>query len=260
LGFKAKSKPSTEFTAKLSDPIIPVDGASLTLKMAAAASSDQTIGATFGYANQLVNLNLGLSYPLTHPLLDFVKADDLGKQKTKIDVDFVAKPLEGHDIYVGGNASISLAKGDDPLLYTSKLSVGLNNKTTNASFSVEHEKKMKKVDDKNVQVHENKFIVQCITEVEDLSGGAQFSYAPADANTKYKGASVEVVAGIQRDNDSKLSSKVQIVPDTTVSLGYEQKLNKSTKISFGYAFLLAKTTPETKTKASAFSFGLELSH
>jgi len=144
LGFKAKSKPSTEFTAKLNDQIIPLEGSSLTLKLAAAASSDQTIGAAVGYANQYVNLNLGFSYGLTHPLIDFVKADDLAKQKNKIDVDFVVKPSQSQDIHVGGNASIALAKGEDPFLYNSKLGVVLNNKGTNAGFSVEHEKKNQK--------------------------------------------------------------------------------------------------------------------
>jgi len=117
---------------------------------------------------------------------------------------------------------------------------------------------------KKKKEHQTKYGGWAFTEVEDLSGGAQVTYAPAESKGTYKGFAFEAVAGIQRDKDSKLSSKVQVVPDTTVSLGYEQKLSHSIshdiKLSFGYTFLLAKTTKETKTKASAFHFGLEISH
>jgi len=258
LGFKAKSKPATEFTAKINDEILPVEGASITAKLAATATSEQTIGATFGYANQLVNLNVGFSYPIAHRLFDFIdNNDELTKQKTKVDVDFVAKPLEDQDVYVGGNASISLATEQDPLLYNSKLSVALNNKTFNGGIFVEHKKDKKKDEE---AIHKTKFGGWSYAEVDDLSGGAEITYTPSDTKSKYKGFSFEAIAGIKRDNDSKLSSKIQVVPDTTVSLGYEQKLNSAVKLSFGYSFLLSKTTAESKTKASAFAFGLELSH
>jgi len=114
---------------------------------------------------------------------------------------------------------------------------------------------------KKKKEHKTKFGGWAFTEVEDLSGGAQVTYSLGESEETYKGLSFEAVAGIQRDKDSKLSSKVQVIPDTTVSLGYEQKLSHEIKLSFGYTFLLAKTSkPETKSKASAFHFGLELSH
>jgi len=138
LGLKAKSKPSTEFTAKLSDDLFPLAGASFTAKLASSAS-EQTIGGSFGYANKLVNLNLGFSYPVHHKLFEFVKLDEVAKQQPKVDVDFVAKPLEDKDVYVGGNASIALVK--ENLTYTSKFAVALNNSTFNGGAFVEHEKK-----------------------------------------------------------------------------------------------------------------------
>jgi hypothetical protein len=252
LSFKAKTKPSTEFTVKLGDELIPVPGASLTAKLA-SAEVEQTLGATIGYANQLINLNLGFSLPFRHKLFKFLNEENLTKQQPKADIDFVLKPVEEKDIFVGANASISLPTESSALAYTSKIALALNNKTFNGGLFVEHKKEKEKE-------HQSVFGGWACTEVDDLSGGAQVTYSPAESETVYKGIGFEAVAGIQRDNDSKLSSKVQIVPDTTVSLGYEQKLTSAIKLSFGYSFLLAKTTKETKTKASAFAFGLELSH
>jgi len=249
LGFKAKSKPSTEFTAKFDDSVLPLAGASLIAKLSSAAT-EQTVGATVGYVNQLVNVNLGFALPLHYPLFKFLDTEKLGKQ-TKIDVDAVIKPLDDQDIYLGGNASISLATETVPLTYTSKIAVALNNKTINGGVFVEHKKEKE---------HQTTYGGYAYTEVDDLSGGAQLTYNPSESESTYKGFNFEAIAGIQRDNDSKLSSKVQVIPDTTVSLGYEQKLSKEIKLNFGYSFLLSKTTKETKTKASAFNFGLELSH
>jgi len=258
LGFKAKSKPTTEFTAKFDDKIIPVEGASVTIKAVATAPSEQTIGASFGYANKYVNLNLGFSYPLSHKLFDFIESGDaLTKQKSKVDVDFVAKPLDQKDIYVGGNAKITLPGDGDELLYESKLSFALNNSAFNGGVFVEHKKEIEK--EQKTVVHENKFGLWGYTEVDDLSGGAQVAYSPNDGKNAYKGFSFEAVAGIQRDQDSKLSGKVQLIPDTTVSLGFEQKLSKFAKFSFGYSFLLNKSN-DSKAKSSAYLFGLELNH
>jgi hypothetical protein len=259
LGFKAKSKPSTEFTIKFDDKIVPLEGASVTVKAVATAPSEQTIGASFGYSNKIVNLNLGFSYPITQRLIDFIdgeKTEDLAQQKPKVDLDFVVKPLDGSDAYLGGNASVTLPKETDELLYSGKLALALNNNTLNGGAFVEHKKELKKKDDEKTYSNETTFGAWAYTEVDDLSGGAQVTYAPKDAKSTYKGFSFEAIAGLQRDADSKLSSKVQVIPDTTVSLGYEQKVSKSAKLTFGYSFLLNKTSNETKTKASAYHFGL----
>jgi len=142
LGFKAKTKPSVEFTAKLSDDLFPIEDASFTAKLAAAASTEQTIGGSFGYANNRVNLNLGFSYPVARRLFDFIDNNEkLAKQQPKVDVDFVAQPFEDREIFVGGNASIALANESEHLTYTSKFAVALNTSTFNGGAFVEHEKK-----------------------------------------------------------------------------------------------------------------------
>lgn len=248
VGFKAKSKPATEFTAKFKEPLLPLEGAALTAKFA-SAETEQTIGAAVGYSNQHVNFNLGFAFPLHYQVFKFLNAE-LGKQ-TKIEVDAVIKPVETQDIYLGGNAIVSLAHETAPLTYEVNAAVALNNKTFNGGAFFEH---------KNEKTKTTKFGGFAYTEADDLSGGARVSYEPSESESTYKGIGIEAVAGIQRDQDSKLSSKIQLVPDTTASLGYEQKLSDEIKLSFGYSFLLSKTSKETKTKASAFHFGLELSH
>jgi len=260
LGFKAKSKPGTEFTLKLDDSIIPVEGASFTIKEITNAPSEQSIGGTFGFINKFVNLNLGVSLPLTKKFFEFLGDEKkLEEQRTKIDLDFVAKPLEDKDIYIGSEIKTQLPKGEAaPLLYTSKVSVALNNKTTNGGIFIQHDKTEEGKEQKTYK-HASTFGAWAYTEVDDLSGGAKVTYTPSKGEEEYKGFAFEVVTGLQRDADSKLSSKVTVIPTTTISLGLEQKLNASTKLSFGYAFLLNKAN-ESTSPSSSYSFGVELSH
>lgn len=259
LGFSAKSKPSLEFSAKVNDQVLPIEGSSFTLKANVANPSEQTVSGTFAFANKLVNLNLGATVPVSKRFCSILKEDQeaLDKQRFKVDLDFVAKPSEEHDIFVGGSAKTQLPKGETmPLLYTSGLQVGLNNKTTNGGVFVDHKKDEKKVDDKKEVFHETTVGAWVYTEVDDLSGGARVAYTPSKKENSSKGFEFELAAGLQRDSDSKLSSKVVVVPQTILSLGYEQKLSKSTKLTFGYAFLLQKSSENV----SNYHFGVEISH
>jgi len=258
LGFKAKSKPGTEFSLKLDDSIVPLEGASFTIKSITNAPSEQTIGGSFGFVNKFVNLNFGVQVPLTKKFFEFLEEKKLEDQRTKIDFDFVAKPLEDKDIYVGGEVKTQLAKGETaPLLYTSKFSVALNNKTTNGGIFIQHDKTEEGKEQKTYQ-HATTFGGWAYTEVDDISGGAKVTYTPSKSSEEYKGFAFEIITGLQRDADSKLSSKITVIPTTTVSLGLEQKLNPSTKLSFGYAFLLNKKV-ET-APSSTYNFGIEFSH
>jgi len=259
VGFKAKSKPGTEFSLKLDDSIVPLEGASFTLKSVTNAPSEQTIGGSFGFINKFLNLNFGVQLPIAKKFFEFLGEEKkLEEQRTKIDVDFVTRPLEDKDIYVGGEVKTQLPKGEAaPFLYTSKFSAALNNKTTNGGVFIQHDKTEEGKEQKTIQ-HATTFGGWAYTEVDDISGGAKVSYTPSKSSEAYKGFSFEVVTGLQRDADSKLSSKVTVIPTTTVSLGLEQKLNASTKLSFGYAFLLNKAI-ET-APSSTYSFGLEISH
>jgi len=282
LGLKAKSKPYTEFTLKFDDKIIPLEGASFTIKDIASLPNQQTIGGVFGFVNKIFNVNFGVSVPIAHKFFTFlpsptetkftnkdgkeesITVNPLDDQRTKVDLDFVAKPLDDQDIFVGGEVKTELSKGESsPFLYSSKFSVALNNKTTNGGLSIDHKKTIKKdskdLEDKNSvpdTQHETSFSAWVVTEVDDLSGGAQVTYSPSKSSEQYKGFAFEVVTGLQRDKDSKLSTKIRVIPETTVSLGYEQKLSSFSKLSFGYAFALS----EKATKGSAYSFGLEFSH
>jgi len=254
LGYKVKSKPSSELSVRVSDVHIPVKGSSLTLKTTGVAPSEQFVGGTFGFSNQLVNLNLGVSVPLSRKLYSFIndENDVLKQQRVKVDFDFVSRPLEGKDYYLGGQVNAQLPREGQELVYTSKVSLGLNNKTTNAGVFLDHKKESK--DDK--YVHTNTFGSWVFTQVDDLSGGAKVTYTPSKNTETGKGFDFELAVGLQRDADSKLSSKVTVVPNTTVSLGYEQNISKTTKLSFGYAFLINKTNENS----SSYSFGVEIAH
>ena len=256
LGFNAKSKPSLEFSLKLNDQVIPIEGSSFTLKANVASPSEQTVSGNFAFSNKLVNLNLGATVPVAKRLSSILKDDQeaLNNQRLKVDFDIVAKPSEEHDLYLGASAKTQLPKGEAPLLYTSGIQFGLNNKTTNGGIFVDHKKEEQK-DTKQI-VHETTVGTWVYTEVDDLSGGARLSYTPAKKENSSRGFEFEIAAGLQRDSDSKLSSKVVVVPQTILSLGYEQKLSKSTKLTFGYAFLLHKSTENV----SNYHFGVEISH
>jgi len=254
VGYKVKSKPSSELSIKLGDNYIPIKKSSFTLKASAVAPSEQYIGGTFGYSSAQVGFNLGVSIPLSRRLYSFIndENDILKQQRIKVDFDFVSRPLEEKDYYIGGEVKTQLPRDNHELLYTSKVSFGLNNKTTNAGVYVDHKKEHK--DGKHE--HTTTVGTWAFTEVEDLSGGAKVTYTPSKKSEHGNGLEFELVAGLQRDFDSKLSSKVTVIPHTTVSLGYEQNLSNSTKLTFGYAFLLNKTNENS----SNYSFGVEISH
>jgi len=254
VGYKVKSKPSSELSVKVSDRHIPLENSSFTLKTSAVAPSEQYVGGVFGYSHRFIGLNLGVAIPVSRKLYTFIndEEDVLLKQRIKVDFDFVSRPIELEDYYLGGEVKTQLPRENHELLYTSKFSFGIINKTTNAGVYVDH----KKEHDEGKYVHSTTFGSWAYTEVDDLSGGAKVTYTPSKATEKGNGLEFELVAGLQRDSDSKLSSKVTVVPHTTVSLGYEQKISNFTKLSFGYAFLLNKN----HENSSNYSFGVEISH
>jgi len=258
VGFNAKSDPSLELSFKLDDSLVPLEGSSFTLKGHAKYPSEQTVSGAFAFANKLVNLNLGVTLPITKAGCSILKDDQeaLNKQRYKVDFDFVARPVEDRDYYLGGSVKTQLPHKDEELFYTSNAFVGLNNKTTNGGVFVDRKKVEEKVNDVLQVVQETTFGAWVYTEVEDLSGGAKFSYTPEKKGNNSKGFEFELAAGLQRDSDSKLSSKLVVVPQTILSLGYEQKLSTSTKLSFGYAFLVNKSTENS----SNYQFGVELTH
>lgn len=258
VGYKIKSKPSTEFSVRFNDKRIPLEGSSLTLKTVATAPSEQTVGGVFNFGNKLVNLNLGVTFPIARRLYSFLKDDQtaLDNQRTKVDFDFVSRPVEDRDLFLGAEVKTQLPQGTNPFLYNSRVSFGLDNKTINAGIFVDHKKENNKVEEKEVVQHTTSFGTWVFTQADDLSGGARVTYTPSKKESNGKGFDFELVAGLQRDSDSKLSSKVTVVPNTTVSLGYEQKVSSSTKLTFGYAFLLNKTNENS----SNYSFGLEFSN
>jgi len=253
LGYKLKSKPSSEITLRFDDKRIPLEGSALTLKLAGVAPGEQTVGGTFNFANRFVNLNLGVSVPLAYKIFSYLNEDSIKDQRVKVDFDFVSRPVEDRDFFVGAEVKTQLPKEKKELLYTSKISFGLNNDTTNGGVFVDHKKEQQK--DESYQ-HTTSYGAWLYTEVDDLSGGSKVGYTPSKSSEPGKGLEFELVAGLKRDQDSKLSSKVTVVPHTTVSLGYEQKLSHATKLTFGYAFLLNKS----HENSSAYSFGIEISH
>jgi len=253
LGYKIKSKPASELTLRVDDKRIPLEGSALTLKLAGVAPGEQTVGGTFNFANKLVNLNLSVAVPLAYKLFAYVNDDEaLKNQRVKVDFDFVSRPVEDKDFYVGGEVKTELPQEKKELLYSSRVAVGLNNNTTNGGIYVDHVKELK--DD--TYKHSTSYGAWVYTEVDDLSGGSRVSYNPSNSGDNGKGFEFELTAGLKRDSDSKLSSKVTVVPQTTVSLGYEQKLSNATKLTFGYAFLLNKSNENS----SAYTFGVEISH
>eukprot|EP00697_Spironema_sp_BW2_P013513 gnl/Spiro4/3652_TR1796_c0_g1_i1.p1 gnl/Spiro4/3652_TR1796_c0_g1~~gnl/Spiro4/3652_TR1796_c0_g1_i1.p1 ORF type:complete len:344 (+),score=-34.10 gnl/Spiro4/3652_TR1796_c0_g1_i1:38-1033(+) len=254
VGYKVKSAPSSELSVKVSDKYIPLENSSFTLKTSAVHPSQQYVSGTFGFNNKHVGLNLGVSIPISRKLYSFINDENnaLKEQRIKVDFDFVSRPLKEQDYYLGGEVKTQLPRENQELLYTSKVSLGLINNTTNAGVFVDHKKEH--VD--NHYVHSTSVGSWAFTEVDDLSGGAKVTYNPSQATQTGNGLEFELVAGLQRDSDSKLSSKVTVVPQTTVSLGYEQNLSRNTKLSFGYAFLLNKN----HENSSNYSFGVEISH
>lgn len=250
-GLKAKNKPSTELTLRFSDDLIPLKGSSFTLKSVATSPGEQTLGGIFGFKNNLVNLNFGLSFPLKNKFFPFVTSEeDLNKQRTKIDLDFVVQPLENKNYFVGSQVNAELARDEnDQFLYKSQVFVGMNCSQNNTGLTLTHNKEF----ENNEFKHSTSFGAWFFTEKDSLSGGGKVQYTPSKSEENGKGFEFEIIGGLQRDKDSKLSSKLTVVPNPTISLGYEQKFSPNTKLSFGYAFLF------NNSNSSAYTFGVDFS-
>jgi len=261
LGLKAKNKPALEFSLKLTDKLLPVDGLSVTLKDSAAGSSEQTAGVDINYANEVVNGKLGFTYPITKKFVDFLDdsdESDLAKQQIKLNTEVVVKPLADRPYYLAGEGSFNVSNEHKPHLFDAKFGVVYQ---TDDFFGVVYgaSKKQLAKDKLSVQ-YETNVGAAVYTEVDDLSVSGGINYTLGKSDEKYKGVSLKTAASLKRDENSKVSAQVKIIPDTTVSLGYQQKLSNNVEVNFGYAFLLAKASEEEKTKSSAFNFGVEFSH
>lgn len=262
VGFKAKNKPALELSLKFSDKIVPLEGSSVTVKGVASGDKQQAVSVAFAYKNDVVNVNASGSIPVTKKFVTFLadsegEKNPLDEQKVKLCVDFVAKPVADKDYYVGGTGSFDLPKGEgDKLAYEVKGAGGIQNGDMFGAVYVKNSCSVKEGEQKC----ETGFGGLAYTKADDLSVASHFGYTLGKSDEKYKGVSVSFAAGLQRDDQSEISAKVNVIPDTIVSLGTKQNLNDNIELNFGYAFLLMKQSGETKTKSSAFRFGLELSH
>lgn len=268
LGVKAKNKPAAEVSLKFSDKLIPVKGLSLTAKLGASGNKEQALTLSGAFKNGVANVNGSLSYPVTKKLFSFLddkegETNPLEEQRAKLSLDLVVKPLADKDYYVGASGNVTVPQEKESTYYDVSVAVGTQNDDLVGALYVKNsvskgEKKEgeEKVDDKKETV----VGAVAYTKADDLSLTGHVGLNLSDTNSKYKGVKASLAAGLKRDDDSKLSAKVNIVPDTTVSVGYQQKLNKNVELTFGYAFLLLKGDGEAKTKSSAMNFGLKLSH
>jgi len=147
VGFNAKSDPSLELSFKLDDSLVPLEGSSFTLKGHAKYPSEQTVSGAFAFANKLVNLNLGVTLPITKAGCSILKDDQeaLNKQRYKVDFDFVARPVEDRDYYLGGSVKTQLPHKDEELFYTSMLSLDLTTKLPMEEYLLTAKKLKKKL-------------------------------------------------------------------------------------------------------------------
>jgi len=253
LGFKYFSKPGVELSVKLHDNIIPISGSSVTLNVS-AVEKDENISGKFSFVNKNLNGNVQAHVPLPQKLFDLT-TDEAVESRIKVDGEFVARPFDDEDLYLGVHALYEVPMEHEQPHYDIRAVVA----TKNANF--EGGIYGRKGNDRD-EGDRAKIGVWATTEADDVVAGAQAEYDLAKEDEIYKGFAFSTFASFHTSRDQKVLASISIVPHTTLSVGFVNKIDTRTKISFGLAYVIAqgnKVKPE-HFKQSAFSLGIELDH
>lgn len=251
---KVQNKPATEFSLKFTDKLLPLEGASLTLK-AAGSKTEESLSASVNYSC-CSDLDLTVGGTINNPLrlYGFASEETLATKAAKVDFNVLYNVKD--DYFVGTKGNIYVPSEDDKkTLFDASFVIAQRN----ANFEGGMYDKYERTKEKNGEVKSQlKCGAWASVQKGDLLLRAHMDKV-INSNKQYKGFSF--TSGFVKTNEdgSKLIGQVQIVPDTTVSVGYQKQFGKA-KLSFGFARVLAFGKDSSKLKSSAFNFGLDLTH
>jgi len=243
LGYKINNKPGVELTAKLTDNLIPLEGASLNLNLNAVEKEERAT-VQFKYANKTLNLSVGASVPLPHRLFNIPVQDNDNVNYNKVlSSEIVYRLSESRDYYFGIDASYKLPNENE----TPKYDVRgvLATKSSNYEGGVFIRRSVDK--DNSTQVG-----AYSTSETGDLTISSHLAYE----RTRNEFNLDNFVSFPGSDGNTYLLG-VQVSPKTSVSFGIERNISSNTKVSFAYAYILSK---EENLKRTAFRVGVELSN
>jgi len=258
LGFQMISKkdPEVTLTAKFTDDLIPITGSALNLKLS-VAGQDESISANFHYQDKRAHGNFEVSVPLDHQVFKLAERDDDHSSNYQINAKVLVRALEDNDIYVGFDSAFILPNTDEKLQSDIKAVIATKHSQFDGGLYARHKISADEQDKSKID-ESTQFGGWVTTQSNDITVASHLSYDVSKNSEPTKGFNFENFISFNGSSDDKFLVGLQVVPKTSLSVGYARELNKNTKFSFGYAYLLSAT--EDKSKASAFRFGLELSH
>lgn len=251
-GVKLQSKPYTEFSIKFGEELLPLKGASLTVKEVGSEKED-SVSVEASYQCEKLDAKLGVK--VNNPLRCFGLASEkvLAKNRPNLNVELLYNLKD--DYFVGLKANADVPNEGEKSVYDGAFVVAVRNEDFEGGCYDKYEVVKKKDSDET----EAKYKLGAWAAVQK---GDLLLRAHVDkkrwSNDLYKGFTFTTGFVKTKECGSKLIGQVQVVPDTTVSLGYETKIGKA-KVSLGYARILA-FGKGPKVKTSSFKFGLGLDY
>jgi len=228
-------------------------GTSLTLK-ASGSPQGEHLSASVNYQKDCVNLNVGGSFKTPIALFGFADEEALEKTRNNLTTDFLVNCCG--DYYVGAKIKYELPLENNEALYTARGVFGVKTEQFEGGIYDKYEKK----DEKGTILNTAKVGVWATYKHENLLFRSHFAKSFLDdANKGYKGITIDTGLVSFNGDGSKCLAQIQIVPNTTLSFGYQKKYGNA-QFSFGYAKVLAFAKGSDKTKSSAFRFGISLDH
>jgi len=243
LGYKVNSKPGVELSAKLTDSLIPLNGAGLTLKLA-AEEREETASVTLSHVCKHKNLSLTLSHPL--PTRAFNLSVSKEEEKTfhnTVSGELVVKVSQNRNYFVGlqGKYKVPIEEKGGY-----EVKAVLANKGDNFEGGVYAGKSVDKES-------YTKMGAWASTQTGDVSLASNFSYD--FLNKKYV---LDNFASFPGSEGTNYLLGLQVFPKTSLSFGVQRSLGKSTKFTVAYSSVIGQT--EENFKRSGLRFGVELTN
>jgi len=253
LGFKYCTKPGVGLSLKLDDNILPLSGSSLSLNLT-AIEKDENISGKFSFVNKNLNGSIEAHIPLPEKLFDLT-TDEAVEPRIKLDGELVARPFCDEDLYLGVHTLYEVPMEHEQPHYDIRAVVATKNSNFEGGIYG------RKGNDRE-EGDRAKIGVWATTEADDVTAGAQAEYDLAREDEIFKGFSFSTFASFNTGRNNKFLASLSVVPHTTLSFGFVNKIDTRTKISFGFAYVISqgnKVKPE-HFKQSAFSLGIELNN
>jgi len=243
LGYKINNRPGVELSAKLTESLLTVNGLSLTLNLT-AAEKEERASFKLNYASRHLSSVFGVSIPLPHRVFNLpVNKEGDEKHNKTVNAEVLYNFDKEHNYFVGVDGTYKLPNEGEEPKYDVRGVIANRNSDFEGGLYVRRSTGSEK---------EKSSIVGAYSTVkgrDDVTISSNFS-----VETNKKEFNLDNFASFKSGDNTYLLG-VQVFPKTTVSFGLERAIDKNTKLSFAYAYVISR---EENIKSNAVRFGVEL--